>query len=104
MFSTARAMPVSCSRSATPSTNSPAYSFCQRNGGWSTTVDAPTSWARAIELSTLVHGSGPQIRWVSRSVGACTDTTGMPCSSDSAASAPASCETGSVHTITSRAS
>ena len=58
MFSTASAMPVSCSRSATPSTNSPAYSFCQRNGGCSTTVDAADLLGQGDRVVDLGPGVG----------------------------------------------
>ncbi len=78
MFSTARRTPDSASRAATPSTNSAAYSFCHRNGGCSTTVGASRSAANSIDRSILVQGSGPQTRCVMSSVGAWTDSTGMP--------------------------
>ena len=58
MFSTASRIPVSCSRSATPSTNSRAYSFCQRNGGCSTTVSAPDLLGQLDRLVDL----GPGVR------------------------------------------
>ena len=64
-------------------------------------MSAPTSRARSMERSILSHGSEPQTRWVMSRVGAWIETMGMPCSSASAASAPASWVTGSVHTMTS---
>ena len=54
MFSTAKAIPVDSSRAAMPLTNPAAYSFCQRNGGCTTTTSAPTAvrhLGRALELA-----------------------------------------------------
>jgi hypothetical protein len=101
MFSTASRMPVSCSRSATPSMNPAAYSRCHRNGGCSTTVSAPTSTARSMDRSIFTQGSLPQTRCVTSSVGAWIDRIRMPCSSASARSAPASRVSGSVQTMIS---
>ena len=85
MFSTASRTPVSCSRRATPSTNSrgilplPAERRVHARR-WRRRPPA----ARSMERSTLAHGSVPQTRWVSSRVGACTDEDREPCSSDSA--------------------
>ena len=49
MFSTAKKSPVSFSSRSMPETNPAAYSFCQRNGGCTTTVPAPTAWAMSAE-------------------------------------------------------
>ena len=77
MFSTANAMPVDSSSAAMPLTKSRAYSFCQRNGGCTTTTSAPTADAISAERSSLPHGSVPQTRWVNSRHGAWIAETGM---------------------------
>ena len=42
----------------------------------------PELVGQLIERSIFSHGSVPQTRCVTSRVGACTDSTGMPCSSD----------------------
>ncbi len=101
MFSTATCTPNSASSSATPIANPRAYSRCQRNGGWTTTVPAPAATATSHEVRSFGQGSVPQTRWVISSVGACSDTIGRPWCSDSERSASALWLTGSVQTMTS---
>ena len=76
MFSTATSTPCRPASSSTPSAKTAAYSFCHRNGGWTTTVLAPSCYAISHERSSLCHGSRPQTRWVTSSVGAWTASTG----------------------------
>ena len=59
MFSTANAIPVSASRSAIPSTKPRTYSRCQRNGGCTTTVVAPSSIAISALRRSFAPGLGP---------------------------------------------
>ena len=101
MFSTAKTTSVSFCIRCSPSTNSRAYSRCQRNGGCTTTVGAPTRSAAALARSSLVHGSVDQTRWVSSRQGAWIARTGTPNRSDSDRRASGSWLTGSVQTITS---
>ncbi len=77
MFSTAMVTDSRSESSRTPVTKPAAYSRCQRNGGCTTTVSAPTSWAISALFSSLPQGSVPQTRWVSSRVGAWTAQTGM---------------------------
>ena len=77
MFSTANAIPVDSSRAAMPLTKSRAYSFCQRNGGCTTTTSAPTAFAISAERSSLPQGSVPQTRWVNSRHGAWIAETGI---------------------------
>ena len=53
MFSTASVTPVDPAISRTVSTNPAAYRRCQRNGGCTTTVEAPSSAASSAERSSL---------------------------------------------------
>ena len=84
-----------------PSTKPFAYSRCHRNGGCTTTTDAPTVCAISALRCSLPQGSVPQTRCVSRSVGAWTETTGTSWNCDSARHASASVLTSSMPTITS---
>ena len=101
MFSTANLTSVSEPILAMPSTNERTYSRCQRNGGWTTTVEAPSSSAAARARSSLAHGSLPHTRWVTSRQGAWTARMGTPWSSESRRTASMSWETGSVKTISS---
>ena len=83
MFSTANAMPVDSSRAAIPLTKLAAYSFCQRNGGCTTTTSAPTAAAISADRSSLPQGSVPQTRWVNSRQGAWIAHTGTPWCSES---------------------
>ena len=58
MFSTANAMPVDSSSAAMPSTKPAAYSFCQRNGGCTTTTSAPTASAISADRCELAPRVG----------------------------------------------
>ncbi|MNW56665.1 hypothetical protein D3C74_343930 [compost metagenome] len=101
MFSTAIVTPVAALSSRTWSANPRAYKPCQRNGGWTTTVPAPSSSARSTVRSSLGPGSRPHTRWLTRSVGACTLRIGTPTSAESLASALASWVVESDQTMTS---
>ncbi len=78
MFSTANRTSVSSAIRQTPRTKSRAYSRCQRNGGCTTTVDAPSRSAAAFARCSLVHGSVDHTRWVISRHGACTARIGTP--------------------------
>ncbi len=101
MFSTANRTSVSSAIRHTPRTKSRAYPRCQRNGGCTTTVEAPSRSAAACARRSRVHGSVDQTRWVISRQGACTARIGTPWWSDSRRSASTSWLTGSVQTITS---
>ena len=104
MFSTAKASPVDSSSAAMPSTNPAAYSFCQRNGGWTTTTSAPTACAISAERSSLPHGSVPQTRCVNSRHGEWIAQTGSSWWSDSCLTAAVCWLSASMPTITSTAS
>ena len=104
MFSIANAIPVDSSRAAMPSTNPAAYSFCQRNGGCTTTTSAPTACAISAERSSLPHGSVPHTRWVNSRHGAWTASTGISWCADSSPIALTCWLSASMPTITSTAS
>ena len=104
MFSTANAIPVDTSRAAMPLTKSRAYSFCQRNGGCTTTTSAPTACAISAERSSLPHGSVPHTRWVNSRHGAWTAEIGIPWWSASCLTADVCWLSASMPTITSTAS
>ena len=103
MFSTANAIPVDSSSAAMPLTKSRAYSFCQRNGGCTTTTSAPTAFAISAERSSLPQGSVPQTRWVNSRQGAWIAETGMSWCSESCFTAEMDWLRASI-TITSTAS
>ena len=84
-----------------PPTNCRTYSRCQRNGGCTTTVCAPTSSAASFARTSLIHGSVPQTRCVITRHGACSARIGTWWWSESRRRAATSCETGSVQTMTS---
>ena len=84
-----------------PSTKPRAYSRCQRKGGCTTTVSAPTSSAISALRCSLPHASVPQTRCVTNRHGAWIDTIGMSCERDSAATAVVSALTSSRPTMTS---
>ena len=104
MFSTAKAMPVDSSRAAMPSTKPAAYSFCQRNGGCTTTTSAPTSSAISADRWSFPHGSVPQTRWVNSRQGAWTAQIGISWCSESCLTAEVCWLRASMPTITSTAS
>ena len=81
MFSTAIRTSVRVCSSATESTNVAAADRCQTNGGWTTTVLAPTSSASSIDRASLTSGSVDQTRAVINRQGECTDRTGIWCRS-----------------------
>ncbi len=81
-----------------------AYSFCQRNGGCTTTTSAPTAAAISADRSSLPHGSVPQTRWVNSRHGACTAQTGISWCSESCWTAEICWLSASMPTITSTAS
>ena len=101
MFSTANRTSVSSAIRQTPATKSLAYCRCQRNGGCTTTVEAPSFSAAARARRSLVHGSVDQTRCVISRHGACTARIGMPWWSERRRSASMSWLTGSVQTMTS---
>ncbi len=104
MFSTANAMPVDTSMAAMPSTKPAAYSFCQRNGGCTTTTSAPTASAISADRWSLPHGSVPQTRCVNSRHGACTAQTGISWCSASCWTAAVCWLSASMPTMTSTAS
>ncbi|CAM5687937.1 hypothetical protein STENM223S_09868 [Streptomyces tendae] len=77
MFSTANRTSVSSAIRQMPSTKSRAYCRCQRKGGWTTTVDAPSFSAAARARWSLVQGSVDHTRCVISRQGAWTARTGM---------------------------
>jgi hypothetical protein len=103
MFSTANAMPVDSSSAAMPLTKSRAYSFCQRNGGCTTTTSAPTATAISAERWSFPHGSVPHTRCVNSRHGAWIAETGTSWCCDSCCTALIDCDSASI-TITSTAS
>jgi len=70
MFSTQMSTPLDCAVSRTTFSNRSAYSPCQRNGGCTTTVDAPVSTASCADRSSFTKWSLPHTNDVSSSVGA----------------------------------
>jgi len=78
MFSTARVTPVSAAISRTTSTNRAANDLCQTNGGWTTTVEAPSSRASSADRRSLSTWSRPKAKCATGSTGACTESTGRP--------------------------
>ena len=77
MFSTANRTSVSSAMRQIPETKSRAYWRCQRNGGWTTTVLAPSFSAAALARWGLVQGSVDQTRWVISRQGAWTARIGI---------------------------
>ena len=104
MFSTAKAIPVSFSSAAMPSTKPAAYSRCHRNGGCTTTTSAPTASAISAERWSLPQGSVPQTRWVNSRHGEWIATIGSSWWSDSCLTAETCWLSASMPTITSMAS
>ena len=78
MFSTAKTTSVSSRIRPTPVTKLRAYSRCHRNGGCTTTVEAPSASAASFDRTSLAHGSVPQTRWVISRQGAWMASTGTP--------------------------
>ena len=76
MFSTANRTSVSSAIRQMPVTKSRAYWRCQRNGGCTTTVLAPSFSAAAWARWSLVQGSVDQTRWVMSRHGAWTASIG----------------------------
>ena len=70
MFSTATSTPCFCSVARTASVNVRAYLPCQRKGGCTTTVGAPTETASSAERSSFTNGSLPHTNVVSSTTGA----------------------------------
>src|SRR5690606_7772242 len=93
--------PLDSSSSATRSANPSAYLRCQRNGGCTTTVRAPSSSAASTLRRSRTSGSDDHTRWVMSNDGECTDSTGTPVESDSHFSAETSWLMESTQTITS---
>ncbi|CAM5701668.1 hypothetical protein SFUMM280S_00796 [Streptomyces fumanus] len=60
----------------TPLTKSRAYWRCQRNGGWTTTVLAPSFSAAARARWSFTQGSVDHTRCVMSRQGACTARIG----------------------------
>jgi len=60
MFSTANSTPCTPASSRMVASNRRAYPACQRNGGCTTTVDAPSVAASSAERSSLRTGLVPQ--------------------------------------------
>ena len=77
MFSTANRTSVSFAIRQIPVTKSRAYWRCQRNGGCTTTVLAPSFSAAAWARWSLTHGSVDHTRWVISRQGACTARIGI---------------------------
>ena len=77
MFSTAITTPVSTMISAMRRANWDAYPPCQRNGGWATTVRAPTARASSTERSILDQAV-PHTCCVNSRVGAWIESIRMP--------------------------
>ncbi|ROS54855.1 hypothetical protein EDF50_0949 [Frigoribacterium sp. PhB24] len=78
MFSTARVTPVDSAIPRTASTKRAENDLCQTNGGWTTTVVAPSSRASSAERLTLSTWSRPKAKCATGSTGACTESTGRP--------------------------
>lgn len=76
MFSTAIITSLAASSVATCSVNPSAYRRCQRNGGCTTTVCAPSCSAARTLRSSLGIGLAPHTRCEISRHGACTDNTG----------------------------
>ncbi|GHG26609.1 hypothetical protein GCM10018784_45020 [Streptomyces hydrogenans] len=76
MFSTAKRTSVSSAIRQMPVTKSRAYWRCQRKGGWTTTVEAPSRSAAAWARWSLTQGSVDQTRWVMSRQGAWTARIG----------------------------
>ena len=104
MFSTAKAIPVSSSSEAMPSTKPAAYSRCHRNGGCTTTTSAPTASAISADRCSLPQGSVPQTRWVNSRHGEWIATIGRAWCSESCLTAETCWLSASMPTITSMAS
>ena len=101
MFSTQISMPVFALTSRTMRSKSVAYVACHRNGGCTTTDDAPTSAASSADLRSLTPGSRPHTLLVSSSTGAWMARIGIEYLSLSASSGAAVWVAESLVTMTS---
>jgi hypothetical protein len=81
-----------------------AYPASHRNGGCTTTLDAPTSAASSADFSSFTWASRPPIICIQNSDGAWIERIGSEYRSMSCLSADASFDTGSVVTMISRPS